>query len=380
MVNNLSSITLKEVHSRADLRRFVDFPREIYRGHPNWVPALRSDDLITLWRDKNPAFEFCEARYWLAVKGNETVGRIAGIINHRAIEKWEKPYARFGWVDFIDDAAVVKALLGAVESWAAEKGLKAVHGPLGFTDLDREGMLVEGFDKMGTLATIYNYPYYPRYMEAAGYRKNIDWVEYLITVPENGVERIDKLAEVVRRRYNLSYLEVRRKKDLLRYAGQMFDLLDETYAHLYGTTFLTKDQKEAYTKQYFGFISPDFVPCVLDEDGRMIGFGIAMPSLSLALQRSRGRIFPFGFIHLLRALRKNDRGDLYLIGVRPEFQGKGVTAMLISRIIRNLNKHSIRIVESNPELENNLPVQAQWKHFEHHQHKRRRVYIKKLKE
>ncbi len=260
MASNLSSITLKEVHSRADLRRFVDFPHEIYRDHPNWVPALRSDDLNTLRRDKNPAFEFCEARYWLAVKGNETVGRIAGIINYRAIDKWEKPYARFGWVDFIDDAAVVKALLGVVEDYAAEKELKAVHGPLGFTDLDREGMLVEGFDKLGTLATIYNYSYYPRHMEAAGYRKDIDWVEYLITVPENGVERIDKLAEVVRRRYSLSYLEARHKKDLLRYACQMFDLLDETYAHLYGTTFLTKDQKKAYTKQYFGFISPDFVP------------------------------------------------------------------------------------------------------------------------
>ena len=380
MNDHQSVITLKEVKSRRDLRRFVNFPHQLYRNHPNWVPALRSDDFNTLHWDKNPAFTFCEARYWLALKDGKIVGRIAGIINHQAIEKWGKAYARFGWVDFVDDLEVVKTLLGAVETWALEKGLSAVHGPLGFTDLDREGMLVEGFDQLGTLATMYNEPYYSRHMEAVGYQKDIDWVEYLITVPEKGVERIDKLAEIVQKRYGLHYLQASRKKDLLQYAGQLFDLLDETYAHLYGTTFLSKEQKEAYTKQYFGFVSPDFVPCVLDSEGRMIGFGIAMPSLSHALQRAKGRLFPFGFIYLLRALRKNDRGDLYLIGVKPEYQGKGITSMIISRMIAKTIKHGIRVVESNPELENNLPVQAQWKYFEHHQHKRRRVFIKKLKE
>jgi GNAT superfamily N-acetyltransferase len=376
----LNTFTLKEVRTNAELRRFINYPFNLYRGNPYWVPSIRSDLYNTLHWKKNPAFEFCEARYWLALKDGREVGRIAGLINHHAIEKWGKPYARFSWIDFEDDPAIAGALLGAVEDWARAKGLKGVHGPLGFTDLDGEGMLVEGFDQLDTMATFYNFPYYPPHMESAGYRKDVDWVEYLISVPAEPIEKIDKLAAVIQKRLDLRFLEVKHKKELLPYAVQLFELLDETYEKLYGTTPLTLKQKKAYIDQYFGFISPDFVPVIMDKDGRMAAFGIAMPSLAKALQRVKGRLFPFGFVHLLRALRKNDRGELYLIGVRPDYQGKGVTAMLISRMVRTMIKFGISEVESTPELEDNLKVQTIWKHFVHRQHKRRRVYLKRLED
>ncbi len=373
-----SQIVIKEAHSVRDLRKFVDFPFKLYKDNPYWVPALRSDDLNTFRSDRNPAFEFCRARYWLAYRGNEPVGRIAGIINQRHIDKWGQRYARFGWIDFVDDLQVAKALLDTVENWAREEGLEAVHGPLGFTDLDREGMLVEGFDELGTLATFYNYPYYPEYMRQAGYRKDIDWVEFEVQIPDKLDERISKLADTLMRRYDLRLVNVKRKKDLLRYAPAVFDLLDEAYSHLYGTTPLTQRQVDAYIKQYFGFITPGFVPVVVDADDRLVAFGITLPSLSTALQKSAGRLFPLGFIYLLHALKKNDKGDLYLVAIREEYQGRGVNAIMMKCILEVFKDFGIRSVESNPELETNLQVQTMWKNFEHRQHKRRRIFIKHL--
>lgn len=371
-------IIIKETRSLRDLKRFVDFPFSLYKNNPFWVPTLRMDDLYTFRSDRNPAFEFCRARYWLAYRGNDIVGRVAGIINLRHIEKWGQRFLRFGWIDFVDDLEVAKALLVTVENWAREEGLEAVHGPLGFTDLDREGMLVEGFNELGTLATFYNYPYYPEYMERLGYKKDTDWVEFNVKIPKKPEERVTRLADTLMHRYGLRLLEVKRKKDLLRYAPAIFDVLDEAYSHLYGTTPLTKKQVDAYIKQYFSFVSPDFVPAVVDAEGKLIAFGIAMPSLSRALQRSRGRLFPFGFIHLLFALKKNDMGDLYLIGIRKEYQGRGVYALMIQSILRVFNEFGIRSVETAANLEDNLRVQAIWKNFEHRQHKRRRIYIKHL--
>ena len=271
-----------------------------------------------------------------------------------------------------------RAALAAVEDWAREEGRKRCIGPLGFTDLDREGMLVEGFDELGTLATFYNFPYYPKFMEQLGYMKDIDWVEFNIKIPEKPDERVVRLSETLMQRYDLRLLDVKKKKDLLRYAPQIFDVLDEAYSHLYGTTPLTRKQVDAYIKQYFGFVSPDFVPAVVDAEGKLIAFGIAMPSLSYALQRSKGRLLPFGFIHLLRALKKNDMGDLYLIGIRKEYQGRGVYALMIQSILRTFNQFGIRTAETAANLENNLRIQALWKNFEHRQHKRRRIYIKHL--
>ncbi|RJQ42067.1 MAG: N-acetyltransferase [Anaerolineaceae bacterium] len=374
------TITIQEVTNRRLLRKFVNFPFKLYRSNPNWVPPLRSDEMNTLRWDKNPAFAFCQAKYWLAYKDGKLAGRIAGIINPRYEERWGNAYARFGWIDFIDDPQVSQALLNTVEQWALEQGMQAMHGPLGFTDLDPEALLVEGFNEMGTLVGIYNYPYYRTHMENAGYVKDTDWVEFEIKVPAGGVEKIRKLAKIVEERYHLHYLEARNKKDLLRYAHQLFELLDEAYQHLYGVTPLSREQVDAYISQYLGFISPEFVPIVLDENDKMVAFGIAMPSLSQALRKSKGRMLPLGFIYLLHALRKNDKGDLYLIAVRKDFQGKGVNSMLMTRLLDVFAKMGITSVESNPELEDNINVQAQWKHFEYRQHKRRRVFIKQLKE
>lgn len=374
------TITIKEVTNRRLLRKFVNFPFKLYKGNSNWIPTLRSDEMNTLRKDKNPAFAFCRAKYWLAYKDGKIAGRIAGIINPRYQERWGNAYARFGWIDFIDDDHVSRALLAKVEEWAQEQGMQAMHGPLGFTDMDPEAMLVEGFDEMGTLIGIYNYSYYRTHMEKAGYVKDTDWVEFEIKVPAGGVEKIRKLAEIVEERYHLHYLDAKNKKELLLYARQLFELLDETYQHLYGVTPLSQEQIDAYITQYLGFLSPEFVPIILDETNKMVAFGIAMPSLSQALQKSKGRFFPFGFLYLLRALRKNDKGDLCLIAVRKDFQGKGVNSMLMTRLLDVFARMGITSVESNPELEDNINVQAQWKHFEFRQHKRRRVFIKKLKE
>lgn len=370
------TIIIKEVTNQTDLRRFIQFPHKLYAGNPYWVPNLRSDERNTLHWNKNPAHAFCTAKYWLAYKDGKIAGRIAGIINPRYEERWQNAYARFGWIDFVDDMDVSLALLHTVEKWAKDQGMNSIHGPLGFTDLDPEAMLIEGFDEMGTLAAIYNYPYYGVHMEKAGYIKDVDWVEYEIKVPQGGIERISKLAAIVEDRYHLHFLAAKTKKQLLRYAHQLFELLDEAYQHLYGVTPLTSDQMNAYIEQYLGFISPEFVPIVLDENDRMVAFGIAMPSLSNALRKSGGKILPFGFIHLLHALHKNDKGDLYLVAVRKDFQSKGVNAMLITHLLDVFSRMGITSVESNPELENNLQVQTQWKHFETRQHKRRRVFIK----
>ena len=335
-------------------------------------------NLTPLRRDKNPAFEYCEARYWLAYHQGRMVGRIAGIINHRHIEKWDQRYVRFNWFDFIDDPDVSQALLGTVENWAREKGLTAVHGPLGFSDMDREGMLVEGFNELATMITIYNHPYYITHLEKLGYVKDTDWVEYEISMPAEVDEKITKAAAIVMKRNNLSLLKPKNKKEMLNYANELFQLLEDEYKHLYGVVPLTKKQVDSYIDQYFGFISPEFVPIVLDENGRMIAFGITLPSLSKALQKTRGELFPFGFIHLLRALKKNDRVDLCLIAVKSEYQGKGVNAILMNELFKVFHKHGFKKIETNPELETNLPVQAQWKHFEKRQHKRRRCFIKHL--
>lgn len=372
------TITIKEVTNRRLLREFVNFPFKLYRDNPYWVPTLRSDELNTLRKDKNPAFAFCQAKYWLAYKDGKIAGRIAGIINPRYQERWGNAYARFGWIDFINDDQVSQSLLSKVEEWAQEQGMQAVHGPLGFTDMDPEAMLVEGFDEMGTLIGIYNYPYYQTHLEKAGYVKDTDWIEFEIKVPAGGVEKIKKLAEIVEERYHLHYLNAKNKKELLQYAQQLFELLEEAYQDLYGVTPLSQEQINTYIDQYLGLLSPEFIPIVLDESNKMVAFGIAMPSLSQALRKSRGRLFPFGFLHLLHALHKNNKGDLCLIAIRKDFQGKGINSMLMTSLLDVFAKMGITSVESNPELEDNIHVQAQWKHFETRQHKRRRVFIKTL--
>lgn len=372
------SIHLKEVVSPGDLRLYVQFPFSLYRRNPYWVPPLISDELNTLRRDKNPAYEYCESRSWLAFQEGTIVGRITAILNHRHAEKWGQKFMRFGWVDFIDDESVSSALLGAVEAWAREKGMQAVHGPLGFTNMDHAGMLVEGFDELSTMATIYNYPYYPRHLEQLSYVKHTDWLEYEIAMSEAPNETIARIADLSLRRNKLHILQAKDRQELIPYARELFKLYNVEYRNIYSAVPLSDAQVESAIKQYIGLISPRFIPVVLDEHGVMVAFGIVMPSLSRALQRARGHLFPFGFIHLMNALRRNDRADLYLVAVKGEYQGKGVNAILMDHVYRLFIKLGIKKIETNPELETNADVQGQWKYYQKRQHKRRRAYIKYL--
>lgn len=371
-------LEIREVKTPGDLKKFIKFPHGLYSKNPFWVPPLFFDEINTLRKDKNPAFEYCDARYWLAYKDGRIAGRIAGIVNHRYIEKWGKKHVRFSWVDFIDDMEVSGLLFKTVEDWAKSMGMDAVHGPLGFCDLDREGMLIEGFEEMGMLITNYNYPYYPKHLEEFGYIKETDWVEFEIKVPDSIPERVERINDAVLKRLNLKILDARKPKDLLPYLTGVFELLNDAYKNLFGVVTLTDRQIEAYIKQYFSFVNVDYVRFILDADNKVAAFGIAMPSLSKAMRKSGGSLFPFGFIHVLRALKKNDRVDLYLVAVRPELQSKGINAMLLTEINKSAIKNGVKYAETGPELESNTKVQALWKHYETRQHKRRSCFIKEF--
>lgn len=372
------AVITKEVINKKQLKAFINFPYHLYRGNKYYIPQLKKDIDDTFNKNKNPALEFCEVKYWLAYKGEKVVGRIAGIINHAYIEKWNNKYMRFGWMDFEEDEEIAKALLGQVEIWAKEKGMTAVHGPLGFTNFDYAGFLTAGFDQLGTFATIYNFPYYPTFMEKAGYSKDADWVEYKIKVPGIMPEKLEKIAAIVQKRYHLSVVKATTANDIILYANDIFRLINSAYSGLYGMVALNKKQIEYNTKKYLSFIRPDFVSLVLDENGELVALGITLPSLSHALQKANGKLYPFGFIHLLKAFKKNDLADLALVAVRKDHQGKGVNAILMNELTRSYIKNGIQYAESNPELEENKKVQSIWEHFEASQHKRRRCYIKFL--
>jgi hypothetical protein len=372
------AVQITEVSTPRQLKQFVNFQYSLYRDNKFWVPPLRSDELKSLRKKTNPAFDFCEAKYWLAYRDGTIVGRIAGIINKRYNDVWKAKAARFGWLDFIDDREVSAALLKTVEKWAAEKGMSSLHGPLGFTDMDGEGTLVEGFEETGTLGAIYNYPYYPAHIEGAGYTKDTDWIEYRVTMHPEIPDKVRRVAEIALERNHLTVLQVKKAKELLPYAHEIFHVLNDAYKNLYGFVQLSEEQISMYVKQYFGFILPDYVPVVLDAHGRVAAFGIAMPSLSKALQKCNGRLFPFGFVRILRALKTSKDVDLYLTAVRPDLQNKGVNGILIHEVNKAMVKNHIEHVETNRELEENAKVQAQWRFYEHRQHKRRRCYKKAL--
>lgn len=372
-------VEIREISSLKDIKKFVDFQYRLYSGNKYWVPPLKKEEIFLLRRDKNPAFDFCESKYWLAYNDGKIVGRIAGIIHHKYNEKWNKKSARFGWFDFIDDPEVARLLLNAAEKWTSEKGMEDIHGPLGFTDMDSEGTLIEGFEELSTLGAIYNYPYYPGYIEEAGYTKDSDWVEFQVTMDNDAIpEKISRIADIALKRNKLSLLKVKKSKEMLPYAREIFYLINEAYRDLYGFVELSDKQIDMYVKQYFGFIIPEYLPVVLDENNKVAAFGITMPSLSKAFQKCNGRLFPFGFIHVLKAMKKNNALDLYLTAVRPDLQDKGVNAILINETNKVVIKNNIKTVETNRELEDNTKVQAQWRFFDTRQHKRRRCYKKKL--
>ena len=373
-------IEIREVHSRSELRKFVNYPNVLYKDVPQYVPAMIGDDMSDWNPKKNPAFAYCEAKCWLALRDGKVVGRIGAILSKRANEKWGLNRMRFTQVDFIDDFEVSSALFGTVETFAREKGCNEVHGPLGFTDLDREGMLVEGFDRMGMFITYYNHPYYIDHLTRLGYAKDVDWVEMLIDVPydERTVTRLDKLAERVMRFSNLHTAEVRSRRDYQPLVEKVFRLVNTAYSDLYGTVLLDEQQISRYAKKFIPLINPELACFVLDEREELVGFGVSAPSMAKALQKSRGRLFPLGWIGVLRALKVNDTLDLFLVAVAPEYQNKAVNAILMNHVLKGCHKMGITKAETGPQLETNHKVQSQWNFFKTEQHKRRRCFLKKL--
>lgn len=375
------SVEIVKVETMGQLKKFVRYNYELYKDNPYAVPELYEDAMNTLRRDRNAAFEFCEADYFLALRDGKVVGRVAAIINHRANERWGIKAARFGWVDFIDDAGVVDALFATVEQWARERGMTELQGPLGFTDLDREGMLVEGFDRLGTMATIYNFPYYPQHMERMGFEKDADWVEFLIKVPEKNWEKAERLSAIITRKYNLRVVQCKSRSELAkRYGKALFSLVNECYAPLYGFSPLSDRQVEQLIKQYIPAIDLRLVSLIVDENDNLVGLGVTLASLSIALQKAKGRLFPFGWFHLAKALffSRPKRLDFLLVAIKPKYQSKGVMALLFNDLMPRYIAMGFEDVETNPELETNNKVQAQWESFEKEQHKRRRAYKKAL--
>ena len=376
------SVEIKKVTSRKELKQFIRFNYEFYKNNPYAVPDLYDDMLRTFSPGKNAAFDFCEADYFLALREGRIVGRVAAIINRRANAAWKKRQVRFGWIDFIDDIEVSRALIDTVKQWGRERGMDTIEGPLGFTDLDAEGMLIEGFDQLSTMATTYNYPYYPRHIEQLGLVKAVDWVEMKIYVPDEIPEKHLRIADIIRRKYGLHVRKLSGKRGLRRsgLVHDIFRLVNQAYAPLFGFSEMTERQIDQYVGTYLPVLDLRMVTIVENAEGELVAVGISMPSLSHALQRARGRLLPFGWFHLLRALswRRPEALDLLLVAVRPDYQNKGVNALLFTDLIPVYQKLGFKYAESNPELEMNEKVQNQWQYFHTEQHKRRRCFTAPL--
>lgn len=378
---NPNKITIKEVTSKRGLRRFINFGIDLYKDSPYYCPPIVFDEINTFTPKGNPALEVCDFVLYLAYRDDKIVGRIAGIINHRANEAWRVKKCRFGWFDFIDDYDVFEALMDAVVAWGKSRNMECINGPVGFTDFDRQGLLIEGFDHSAPMASLYTHPYYIAHYERYGLRKEADWIEYQITPPTEAPERMRRLVDLVANRHKLRVVKVRNSRELRkRYGYSYFDVLDEAYQKLYNYQPMTTRQKQYYCKMYFPLINFDFVTMVVNEKDEIIAVGLGMPSLSEALRKCRGRLFPFGWYHLLKALKakKMTDFDLLLIAVRPDFQDKGVTALIFNEMTPHFTKYGIQRVETTAILETNNKSLANFAEFDHIQHKRRRAYIKEL--
>lgn len=381
----MSSIIIKSVASRRDLRHFIDFHYDLYKGNAYDTPTLFSDDWNTLSKDVNPAFEFCEAEYFLVYKDGKLVGRVAAIINHKANERWQRKSVRFGWLDMVDDLEVTRELLNAVAGYGRNKGMSEVVGPLGFTDFDPEGMLTEGFEELGTMATIYNFPYYPKHMEQlGGWEKDNDYVEYKLIVPDTVPDKYTKVAQLVEKRYNL-HVRILTREEVTKggYGRKIFRLINDTFKDLYGFSELTEKQIDHYVNMYLPYADLRLIPVVEDwnEDRKIVGVGITLPSLARAMQKCRrGRLWPLGWWHVLRALKqhKTEIVDLEMIGVLPEYRPKGANALMFAHLIPVYQEYGFKWGESQVEMETNAGVQSQWQYLETVQHKRRRCFRKSI--
>ncbi len=373
------SVTVTRVQNKRAFREFLHFPLTLYKDMPAFVPPLLMDDADTLNPKKNPAYEFCDAAMYLAYKDGKLAGRVAAIVNRKANAQWGHDQVRFGWFDFIDDREVSKALLDAVEAFGRERGMTTILGPLGFTDFDPEGMLVEGYEYLSSMALHHNWPYYKEHMEALGYEKDVDWLEYRIYIGDTIPEKYTRVAKIVEDRYDLRLRKITKREVRKTDVGyKLFDLINETYSSLYNFTILPKKLVDKYVGFYLGVIDLKFVSLVEDKDHNIVGFGVVMPSITRALKKCKGKLFPFGWFHILRSMywKYEENFEMLLIGVKPEYQKKGVNSIVFVDLMKELLKGGFVYGESNAELESNLDIRSQWGDLEVKDCKRRRVYKK----
>ena len=376
-----SKVSIKEVISDKDLNDFVCFPFHLYKNHPYWVGPIINEELETLNKNKNPVFKNADANYYLAYQNKKIVGRIAVIINWIEVNEVNKSKVRFGWFDFIDNIEVSKKLLEQVVIIGKKNNLKQIEGPVGFSNMDKAGILTKGFNELNTMITLYNFPYYSEHLKKLGYKKLAQWVEYEIKISsfEDSPEKIRRFSKLILDRYSLRLLNFKSNKEIIPYVDQMFDLLSKTYDKLQTFVPIQPYQIDYYKEKYFKYIHPDFIKCVTDKDDNLVAFLITMPSFSKALKEINGKLFPFGFLRILWARRFVKKVSLYLIGVRPDYQNKGVTAIIMNELQKTFNNYGVKVVETNPELEENTPIQTLWKNYDHHLHKKRATFTKSVK-
>jgi GNAT superfamily N-acetyltransferase len=373
-----TSISIKEVSSKADLIKFISFPKTLYKDNNYYIPTLKTGELKTLSPDKNPAFEFCKAKYWLAMEDGQVVGRVAGIINKRYNASHQKKYVRFGWLDFIQEENVVKLLMQTVEDWARQENMEYIHGPLGFTSFDASGILIKGFDEMPTAFAHYNYVYYAELLEKAGYKKDIDWVEYQVKVPQSVPEKVIQVAELIKKRYGLRSAVLKKSRDMLKYSEGIFQLLNSEYRSIYAFSELSEKQVQVLAKDFVTILEPAYISIILDSNDTVIAFGITMPSLAKALRNAKGRLWLFVLFKVFKIYNDTTTVDALLIAVKKEYQSKGITGLIFNDIIPRLIEKGFVNFESTKEMEGNVKVNNLWHTYEHRQHKRTRCYIKKL--
>ena len=373
-------ISIKRITTNKDYVAFVKFPFELYNNNPFWVPPIINEEVETIDRKINPVYQNSSARFFLAYKKGVIVGRIAAIVNWIEIKEIKKNKVRFGWFDVIDDIAVSKLLLEQVIYFGKKHKLDHIEGPVGFSNLDKAGLLIKGFEEPSTMITIYNYPYYATHLKELGFSLLAQWVEYEIKIAnfEDSPEKVKRFSSVIMKRFNLKVLDFKNKKEIIPYIDQMFNLLDETYNKLQTFVPIQNYQIEHYKKRYFKYVHKDFVKCVVDKNNRLIAFTITMPSFTRALQKINGKVTFFNIYNLLKAIWFNNRASFYLIGVHPDYQNKGITAIIFNEIQKTFNKHNITIVETNPELKENTAIQKLWKNYENRQHKRRATFTKNI--
>ena len=376
----IKDIVIKEAKTKAEYLAFVKFPYSLYKENPNWVPPLINDEIETIDPDLNPVYQNANASFFLAYQDEKIVGRIAAIINWIEVKEIKKSKVRFGWFDVIDNINVSKSLIDCVIKFGKDHNLESIEGPLGFSNLDKAGLLIKGYEEQNTMITLYNYPYYSEHLKKLGFNEAAKWVEYEIKIDdfESSPEKVKRFSKLIMERYNLSLLNFKNRKAIIPYVDQMFELLDKTYNKLQSYVPIQDYQIENYKKRFLKFINPDFIKCIIDQQGKLICFSITMPSFTEALKKVNGKLTLFNSIHILKAMYFNKRASFYLIGVRPDYQNKGITAIIFNEMQKLFNKQNINIVETNPELEENTAIQKLWKNYEHRLHKRRATFSKKI--